>query len=140
MVENRSCRIYIELSHSPARDLCGSSKDFWELLTCRCYIPKMADMAAPLYKLTEKGSKWMWTPECELAFATLRDRLTSEPVVLAFLQWNKSFYVEVVASATGVGAVLSQNDTATNKLRPICYYSSSLSPSQKSYSAGQLEA
>ena len=60
--------------------------------------------------------------------------------MLAFPQWNKSFYVEVDASTTGVGAVLSQKGTATNKLRPICYYSSSLSPSQKSYSAGQLEA
>ena len=106
----------------------------------RCYIPKMANIAAPLYKLTEKGSRWKWTPECELAFATLRDRLTNEPVVLAFPQWNKAFYVEVDASATGVGAVLSQRDPATSKFRPICYYSSSLSPSQKSYSAGQLEA
>ena len=100
----------------------------------------MANIAAPLYKLTEKGSRRKWTPECELAFATLRDRLTNEPVVLAFPQWNKAFYVEVDASATGVGAVLSQRDPATSKLRPICYYSSSLSPSQKSYSAGQLEA
>ena len=112
--------------------------------TLRCYFPKMADMAAPLYKLTGKGSKRMLTSEFELAFGMLRDRLTSEPVVLAFPQWNKSFYVEVFSCETGAGAVLSQKGTATDKFRPICYYSSSwiqkLPPWQKSYSAGQLEA
>ena len=40
----------------------------------------------------------------------------------------------------GVGAVLSQEDSSPKIFLPICYYSSSLSPTQKNYSAGQLEA
>ena len=37
-------------------------------------------------------------------------------------------------------AVLSQLDESTGKLRPIQFFSSSLSSTQKNYSAGQLEA
>ena len=36
--------------------------------------------------------------------------------------------------------MLSQLDVETGKLRPIQFFSSSLSPSQKNYSSGQLEA
>ena len=106
----------------------------------RCYLPKMSEMATPLYLLTEKGARWEWNPECERSFEDLRRKLVEEPVVLAFPDWKKTFYVEADASAMGVGAVLSQEDSDANTLRPICYYSSSLSPTQKNYSAGQLEA
>ena len=58
----------------------------------------------------------------------------------SFPDWNKTFYVETDASVMGVAAVLSQLDAKVGKLRPICYYSSSLNPSQRNYSAGQLEA
>ena len=53
---------------------------------------------------------------------------------------ENGIYVETDASAGGVAAVLSQRDTKTGRLRPISYFSSSLSSSQRNYSAGQLEA
>ena len=63
-----------------------------------------------------------------------------EPAALAHPDWEKEFYIEADASLLGVAAVLSQLDVETGKLRPIKFFSSSLSPSQKNYSSGQLEA
>ena len=40
----------------------------------------------------------------------------------------------------GIARVLSQKNEHTGHLRPIDYFSSSLSPAQRNYSAGQLEA
>lgn len=68
-------------------------------------------------------------------------RLVREPVIpLAHPKWDKEFNVEADASSTGIVAVLSQLGERTGKLRPIQFFSSVLSSSQKNYSAGQLEA
>ena len=106
----------------------------------RCYIENMSGIAEPLYSLLKKGKEWAWNEKCQTAFEELRTRLTNEPVTLAHPSWNSEFYIEGDASLVGIAAVLSQLDEKTGKLRPIQYFSSSLSPSQKNYSAGQLEA
>ena len=106
----------------------------------RCYLPRMSEIAAPLNKLTKKGMKWLWDDECEQAYLNLRRKLINEPISISFPDWNELFYVETEASALGVAAVLSQLDTGSVKLRPVCYYYSSLNTSQRNYSAGQLEA
>ena len=56
------------------------------------------------------------------------------------MRWDQEFHIEADACASGIGAVLGQMDERTGKVRPIDYFSSSLSPSQRNYSAGQLEA
>ena len=53
---------------------------------------------------------------------------------------EREFHIETDAFATGVGSVLGKMDERTGKVRPIEYFSFSLSPSQRNYSAGQLEA
>ena len=106
----------------------------------RSYIPKLAELAEPLYELTKKGEIWDWTQRREGAFRHLRAKLLEEPIVLAFPDWNTEFVVESDASSAAVAAVLSQRETDTGRLCPIDYFSSSLSQAQKNYSAGQLEA
>ena len=106
----------------------------------RCYIEDMSLIGQPLYSLLRKGKVWNWDAACQKAFEELRTRLVREPVSLAHPKWNKEFYVEADASSTGVAAILSQLDENTRKLRPIQFFSSALSSSQKNYSAGQLEA
>ena len=51
-----------------------------------------------------------------------------------------NFTIEADASARGVAAVLSQRDRVDGRLRPVDFFSSSLSAAQENYSAGQLEA
>ena len=104
------------------------------------YIPKIAHIAQPLYALTRKGVRWVWSEACELAFNELRDKLISEPVKLAFPRWGEVIYIETDANRKGVAAVLSQKDQTTGILQPISYFSTALSASQENYSAGQLEA
>ena len=106
----------------------------------RCYIEDMSGVAEPLYQLLKWGVQWSWDERCQRAFDELRMRLTKEPVCLLHPNWRGELYIEADASSTGVAAVLSQLDKSTGKLRAIQFFSSSLSPSQKNYSAGQLEA
>ena len=60
--------------------------------------------------------------------------------MLTYPCWEREFHIETDACATGVGGVLGQMDERTGKIRPIEYFSSALSSSQRNYSAGQLEA
>ena len=106
----------------------------------RCYIEGLSKIAEPLYNLLRKGKHWSWDERCHAAFDELRTRLIREPVCLSHPDWKGEFHIEADASSTGVAAVLSQMDHDTNKLRPVQFFSSALNPSQKNYSAGQLEA
>ena len=106
----------------------------------RSYIPGLAGLAAPLYDLTKKGARWLWSDTCEKAFDSLRHKLTNEPVMLAFPNWEQKFVIEADASTRAVAAVLSQRNKRTGQLHPIDFFSSALSTAQKNYSAGQLEA
>ena len=106
----------------------------------RAYIPNMAQLAAPLYELTRKGARWVWSSLREEAFDSLRNKLVREPISLAFPNWKKSFVIEADASSRAVGAVLSQRNEATGQLHPIEFFSSSLNKAQENYCAGQLEA
>ena len=73
----------------------------------RDYIPHMAEIATPLYRLTKKGIDCKWDESSDRAFKKLRGMLVSEPVVLAFPDWSETFYVESDASTSGIAAVLS---------------------------------
>ena len=105
----------------------------------RSYIPRLAQVAEPLYQLTRKLTLWSWSEECRRAFHELRTKLVQEPVSLAFPQWEE-FYIEADASSQGIATVLFQVDGTFGILKPVCCFSSALSVAQKSYSAGQLEA
>ena len=106
----------------------------------RGYIPNLATIAEPLYQLTKKEALWEWSQERETAFKTLREKLVKEPVMLRFPNWSRNFTVETDASCSGVAGLLSQRDGTNGEFRPIDYFSSSPTPSQINYSAGQLEA
>ena len=106
----------------------------------RSYIANMAQIASPLYGLTRKGAEWEWSKRCEQAFEVLRQKFTQEPMILVFPDWGVNFTIEAGASARGVAAVLSQRDRVDVRLRPVDFFSSSLSAAQGNYSAGQLEA
>jgi hypothetical protein len=62
-------------------------------------------------KLLEKEAKFKWSPQCEEAFLTLKQLLTTAPV-LAQPDIEKSFHVYYDASSTGIGGVLMQDGHA----------------------------
>jgi hypothetical protein len=77
-------------------------------------------------ELLEKGIKFMWSEACEKSFHTLRQHLTSAPVLVQ-LDNSKPFVVFSDASGTGLGCVLMQ------KGRVIAYASRALRPHEINY-------
>ena len=75
----------------------------------RRFIRDFASIAKPLHKLTEKNSSFLWTKECQQSFETLREQLSSSPV-LCYPNFEESFLLDTDTSNDGIGAVLSQCD------------------------------
>ena len=121
----------------------------------RRFVKDFAKLAKPLHQLTttvhnlhpkdrHKGEKkvfdGLWTHECELAFLQLKQALTTAPV-LGYADYTRPFILEVDASLTGLGAVLSQKDDE-GRTHVIAYASRSLRPNERkmhNYSSLKLE-
>lgn len=101
----------------------------------RRFIRDYSRIAAPLTKLTSSAVRFSWTPEAEQAFLELKRRFTSAPVLVQ-PDSSRQFIVEVDASDTGVGAVLSQRSASDQKLHPCAFFSRRLSPAEHNYDIG----
>jgi hypothetical protein len=75
----------------------------------RRFIPDFSRIAKPMTELLKKGVKFLWDQKCEDAFHTLRDSLTTAPV-LAQPDVSKPFDIYCDASGTGLGCVLMQDN------------------------------
>jgi hypothetical protein len=71
----------------------------------RRFIPNFFNITKPITELLMKGNKYVWSETCEKAFQTLKNLLTTSPV-LAQPDIAKSFDVYCDASSTGLGCVL----------------------------------
>jgi hypothetical protein len=83
-------------------------------------------------ELLKKGVKFVWSEACEKAFHTLRQHLTSAPVLVQ-PDNSKPFKVFYEASGTGLGCVLMQEG------RVIAYASWALRPHEINYPTHDLE-
>ncbi|KAK9124211.1 hypothetical protein Sjap_013813 [Stephania japonica] len=83
-------------------------------------------------KLTQKNAKFDWNEECEQAFCTLKEKLTTAPV-LALPETEKDLVVYTDASKIGLGGVLMQ------KGRVIAYASRQLKVHERNYPTHDLE-
>jgi hypothetical protein len=98
----------------------------------RRFIPDFSGIAKAMTELLKKGVKYEWSQKCEDAFHTLRQHLTTAPV-LAQADNTQSFDVYCDASGTGLGCVLMQD----NKV--IAYASRALRPHEQNYPTHDLE-
>ncbi|XP_077137060.1 uncharacterized protein LOC143794136 [Ranitomeya variabilis] len=104
----------------------------------RQFIPHFSSMIRPLSSLTRKGScSKDWSPEAEKSFVLLKRSFSSAPV-LHHPEVNKPFILEVDASSTGAGAVLSQK-TPEGLTAPCGFFSKAFSPSERNYTIGDRE-
>ena len=99
---------------------------------CRRFVENFSKIAKPLSSLLEKGVKYVWSPECQLAFDTLKEKLTST-LVLIPPDDSKPYQVFCDASLQGLGAVLMQDK------KVVAYTSRQLKPSEKIYPTHDLE-
>ncbi len=105
----------------------------------RRFIRSFSMVAAPLTSLLQGGKQRLnWTQASEQSFRQLKERFTSAPI-LHHPNPDLEFTVEVDASNTGIGAVLSQRQGSPLKLFPCAFYSRKLNPAERNYDVGDRE-
>ena len=90
------------------------------------FIPDMSMKTAPLRKLFEKDTEWLWLHTHDDAVRQLKDILSSAPV-LAYFDVNKPVTITADASKDGLGAAILPDN------KPVAYASRSLTPAEKHY-------
>jgi hypothetical protein len=98
----------------------------------RRFIEGSSKIAGPMTKLLRKNIPFVWSDECEASFQTLKEKLTTAPV-LAITETDKYYTVYCDASKNGLGCVLMQD----RKL--IAYGSRKLRPHEVNYPTHDLE-
>ncbi|KAJ9565973.1 hypothetical protein OSB04_001939 [Centaurea solstitialis] len=98
----------------------------------RRFIQDFSRIAVPLTKLTKKSEKYVWGPDQQQAFETLRQRLCEAPV-LTLPEGMEDMTVYCDASHLGLGCVLMQRG------RVIAYASRQLKPHEANYPTHDLE-
>ncbi|KAJ8475477.1 hypothetical protein ONZ51_g6534 [Trametes cubensis] len=97
----------------------------------RRFIRDYSKIVRPLTELTKKDQPFLWTPDCQKAFDTLKKRFTEEPI-LQIPDPEKPFQIECDASKVATGAVLRQQGEG-GLWHPCAYLSKSFTPAERNY-------
>jgi hypothetical protein len=98
----------------------------------RRFIEGFSKLARPMTTLLAKKVEFKWTPACQKSFKTLKEKLTTAPVLI-LPDVHKPFSVYYDASYTGLGCVLMQEG------RVLAYSSWQLKIHEKNYPTHDLE-
>ena len=104
----------------PPRDAKGISRFVGMVNFYHKFIPRLADIAAPLNALRKKDVKFMWGKPQQEAFEILKQAIAQAPV-LRMADFDKKFIVQTDASGVALGAVFSQQFDGIRQ--PIAYAS-----------------
>ncbi|KAK3520633.1 hypothetical protein QTP70_029421 [Hemibagrus guttatus] len=105
----------------------------------RRFIRNYSSVASPLTSLLRgKPKKLTWTDLARSAFQQLKNCFTTAPI-LRHPDPDLPFVVEVDASSSGLGAVLSQQHGEPGKLHPCAFYSRKLTSAEVNYDVGNQE-
>ncbi len=105
----------------------------------RRFIRDFSAIAAPLTIVTKRhAARLTWSPESRQAFNELKTLFTSAPI-LRHPDTEREFIVEVDASNTGVGAILSQRHGSPAKMYPCAFFSRKLTAAERNYDVGNRE-
>ena len=102
------------------------------------FIPNLATVLAPLYRLLQKDTKWNWSRDQQEAFKCAKELLQSS-MLLVHYDPKRQLVLTCDASPFGVGAVLAHIMDDGSE-RPVGYASRSLSQAEKGYSQLDKEA
>ncbi|KAK3531899.1 hypothetical protein QTP70_034403, partial [Hemibagrus guttatus] len=103
------------------------------------FIRGYSSVTSPLTNLLRNKPKSLtWNPTALQAFDTLKQAFTTAPL-LVHPDPERPFVVEVDASTTGVGAVLSQQQGKPPRHHPCAFFSRKLNPAEVNYDIGNRE-
>jgi hypothetical protein len=100
------------------------------------FCPHLAELAGPLHDAV-KGKTLRWEAEQRAAFAAIKARLTSPPI-LRGPRWDRDFQIHTDWCPSAIAAILSQQDDDGTEC-VIAYASRRLEPAQRRYSATEGE-
>lgn len=104
----------------------------------RRFIRDFAQRSAPLNQLLLKDTKFEWTEACQNAFNDIKNSLQKDAVI-AYPDMNKPFILDTDASATGLGAILSQkSDNGSERI--VAADSRQLTPAERKWHIREQEA
>ncbi|KAK3563737.1 hypothetical protein QTP86_034461 [Hemibagrus guttatus] len=105
----------------------------------RRFIWNYSTVTGPLTSLLKgKPKKLSWTAPAHEAFTKLKQSFTIA-LILHHPDPQSPFTVEVDASNTSIGVVLSQRVGGSGKLHPCAFYSRKLSTAERNYDMGNRE-
>ena len=102
----------------------------------RRFVRGFANLAAPLYALTKEGVRYKWNKSCQESFDMLKSALEHAPV-LQYPDTTQPFILDTDASATGIGAVLSQIHDGVEHV--VAFFSRTLTAPEKNYCVTRRE-
>ena len=102
----------------------------------RRFIEHFSRIASPLFKLLAKDTPFNWNENCQKAFETLKEKLSTTPV-LKGPNWTLSFHIFTDASDTAVGASLGQKEESCNYA--IYFISKNLTLAELNYTVTEKE-
>lgn len=101
------------------------------------FAPHFADLMKPIYALTKKGAVFDWTPQCELAFLSVKE-LMRKDVFLSGFDYDAPAVLETDASDVAYAGIISQHDEKGD-LRPVLMFSHTFTPEQMNWPAHDKE-
>ncbi|MEE8327947.1 MAG: RNase H-like domain-containing protein, partial [Nitrosomonadaceae bacterium] len=101
------------------------------------FVPGYANIVEPLRILQRKNAEWEWGEKQKTAFETLKEKLSSKPL-LAHFDVTCPTIVTCDASGYAVGSVMSQIQDGVE--RPVAFSSKTLSTAERKYSTSEREA
>ena len=100
------------------------------------FIASFGEICKPLYQLCEKNRKFVWTDECQKAIDTLKEKLTTAPI-LSYPLEGYEFVLDTDASQFTVGAILSQEPNGEERV--IAYMSKTMNKHELQYCTTRKE-
>ena len=104
----------------------------------RRFVPRYAELAAPLDEVAKPHATFIWTAETEKSFNEIINKISTAET-LAFVRENLPFELNTDASGIALGAVLSQK-YPDGTSRPVSFASRKLSQAETRYSTIDREA
>ena len=101
------------------------------------FVAKLAELASPMYALTNKESTFSWDRSCQDGFQAIKAIISEKPI-LRQPKWDQIFHVHVDASGLALGAILAQPEKDIDF--PVYFASRRFSQVEKAYTTTEREA